>query len=74
MHKLYQKKIKGKEITFQRPSFWLGIHALNLLAQENNQPMEPSHSVSHLVRIGVSHDEALDCIIYYIFLDITNLS
>ena len=51
-----QKKVKGKEITILRPSFWLGFHALNLLAQENNQPMEPSHSVSQLVRMGVSHE------------------
>ena len=57
-----QKKVKGKEIAIPRPSFWLGFHALNLLAKENNQPMEPSHSVSKLVRMGVSHDEALDCI------------
>ena len=57
-----QKKVKGKEITIPRPSFWLGFHALNLLAQENNQPMEPSHSVSQLVRMGVSHEEALDWI------------
>ena len=51
-----QKKVKGKEITVPRPSFWLGFHALNLLAQENNQPMEPSHSVTQLVRMGVSHE------------------
>ena len=57
-----KKKVNSKEIAFPRPSFLLGFHALNLLAQENNQPMEPSHSVSQLVRKGVSHEEALDWI------------
>ena len=55
-----QKKVKGKEIQFQRPPFWLGFHALNLLAKEKDAPMEPSHSVSQLVRMGVSNEEALD--------------
>ena len=54
--------MKGKEIAFQRPSFWLGFHAFNLLVQENNQPMEPSHSVSQLVKRGVCHGETIDCI------------
>ena len=58
-----QKKVKGKEIVLQRPPFWLGFHALNLLAQENNEHMEPSHSVSQMIRMGVSHEEALDSII-----------
>ena len=57
-----QKKVKGKEIVSQRPPFQLGFHALNLLAKEKDEPMEPSHFVSQLVRMGVSHEEALDCV------------
>jgi len=55
-----QKKAKGKETFPQRPPFWLGYHALNVIACENNEPLEPTLSVSELVKFGMSHDEALE--------------
>jgi hypothetical protein len=55
-----QKKAKGKEIMPQRPPFWLGYHALNAIACENGEPLEPTLSVSELVKFGMVHDEALE--------------
>ena len=55
-----QEKAKGKEIIPQRPPFWLGYHALNAIACENGEPLEPILSVSELVKIGMEHDEALE--------------
>lgn len=55
-----QKKAKGKGNTFQRPSFWLGFHTLNAIACENDEPEEPTLSVSELVKLGMDHEEALE--------------
>ena len=55
-----QKKAKGKEITPQRPPFWLGYHTLNALACDNGEMFEPTLSVSELVRFGMEHNEALE--------------
>ena len=55
-----QKKAKGKGKTFQHSSFWLGFHALNAIACSNDGPLEPTHSVSQLVKLGMAHNEALE--------------
>ena len=55
-----QKKAKGKGKIFQRPPFWLGYHALNAIACNNDEPLEPTHSVSQLVKMGMAHNEALE--------------
>ena len=55
-----QKKAKGKEITLQRPPFWLGYHTLNALTCDNDEIFEPTLSVSELVRFGMEHNEALE--------------
>ena len=55
-----QKKAKGKEITPQRPPFWLGYHALNAIACENGEPLEPTLSICELVKFRMVHDEALE--------------
>ena len=54
------KKAKGKGNTFQRPPFWFGYHTLNAIACNNNEPLEPTHSVSQLVKLGMAHSEALE--------------
>jgi len=51
-----QKKAKGKGNTFQRP-FWLGYHALNAVACENNKSLELTHSISEFIKKGMSHDD-----------------
>ena len=55
-----QKKAKGKGIASQRPPFWLGYHTLNTIACEKEEPIEPSLSVSELVKLGMGHNEALE--------------
>ena len=55
-----QKKAKGKGITLPRSPFWLGYHTLNAIAKENGEPMEPTLSVSELVKFGMEHNEALE--------------
>ena len=55
-----QKKAKGKGNTFQRPPFWLGYHTLNAIACNNNEPLEPTLSVSQLLKWGMVHSEALE--------------
>lgn len=55
-----QKKAKGKRIAFQRLPFWLGYHALNAIACNNDEPQEPTLSVSALVKLGMAHNEALE--------------
>ena len=55
-----QKKAKGKENTFQRPPFWLGFHTLNAIACENGDLVEPTLSVTKLVKLGMAHEEALE--------------
>ena len=55
-----QKKAKGKGNTFQRPPFWLGYHTLNAIACNNKEPLERTHSVSELVKLGMAHNEALE--------------
>jgi hypothetical protein len=54
------KKAKGKGVVSRRPFFWLGYHAMNALACENGEPLEPTYSVSELVKFGMQHDEALE--------------
>ena len=54
------KKAKGKGNTFQRPPFWLGYHTLNAIACNNKEPLERTHSVSELVKLGMAHNEALE--------------
>lgn len=55
-----QKKTKDKEIISQRPTFWLGYHALNTNACENGDPLEPTLSVSKLVKFIITYDDALE--------------
>ena len=55
-----QKKTKGKGLKFQRPPFWLGYHTLNTIACENGGSLEPTLSVSELVKRGMKHEEALE--------------
>jgi hypothetical protein len=55
-----QKKAKGKAIPPPHPPFWLGYHTLNVIAKENGKPMEPTLSVSELVKFGMEHNEALE--------------
>jgi hypothetical protein len=55
-----QKKTKDKDIISQRPFFWLGFHAMNAIACENGEALEPTYSVSELVKFGIQHDEALE--------------
>jgi hypothetical protein len=55
-----QKKAKGKKIIPQRPSFWFGYHTLNAIACKNGEPLEPTLSVSILVKFEMVHDEALE--------------
>ena len=54
------KKAKGKKMTSQRPPFWLGFHTLNALACEMDDAIEPTLSVTELVKMGMVHDEALE--------------
>ena len=55
-----QKKAKGKGVVSQRPFFWLGYHAMNAIACENGEAIEPPFSVSELVKFGMEHNEALE--------------
>jgi len=55
-----QKKAKGKGIVSKCPPFWLGYHTLNAIAYENEEPIEPTLSISELVKRGMSQDEALE--------------
>ena len=42
------------------PPFWLGYQTLNAIAKENGEPLEPSISVTQLVKRGMKHEEALE--------------
>jgi hypothetical protein len=55
-----QKKAKGKATPPPHPPFWLGYHTLNAIAKKNGEPMEPTLSVSELVKFGIEHNEALE--------------
>ena len=55
-----KRRLKGKGIASQRPPFWLGYHALNAIACENGETLEPTLSVSELVKFGMEHNEALE--------------
>lgn len=55
-----QKKAKGKGVVSQRPFFWLGYHAMNAIACENGKTLEPTYSISELVKFEMQHDEALE--------------
>ena len=55
-----QKKAKGKGVTLQRPPFWLGYHTMNAIACENGEALEPTLSISELVKFEIVHEEALE--------------
>ena len=55
-----QKKAKGKGVVSQCPFFWLGYHAMNAIACKNGDALEPTYSVSELVKFGMEYDEALE--------------
>ena len=55
-----QKKAKGKGVTLQRAPFWLGYYTMNAIICENGEALEPTLSVSELVKFGMNHEEALE--------------
>lgn len=55
-----QKKAKGKGLTSQTPFFWLGYRTLNTIAYENGESIEPTLSVSELVKFSMTHEQALE--------------
>ena len=55
-----QKKAKGKDLTSQTPFFWLGYRTLNTIAYENGESIEPTLSVSELVKFSMTHEQALE--------------
>lgn len=51
-----QKKAKRKGLTSQTPFFWLGYRTLNTIAYENGESIEPTLSVSELVKFSMTHE------------------